>query len=700
MFRWVPYPFLRIAPLFMLGIGVASWVNSQLAIFTFIITFLAYSAFTFFGNARSFSRLHPWVGSFAAFCLILLGIIRAHQHDTTRQSDHLLHFTDTADYYIATVIDHPEPKKNSYRVTLDIEHIFNKKAGQGLSQSARVIVYQPKADSSWLMHFGDRVLVKGIPDPVELPKNPAEFNYKQYLAYQGIHHQQYLRASNWTLMEANVRPYWLGLTGNWRHQCRDKLLQYIKNPQAQGIALAITLGLKSHLEREVQEAYAATGAMHVLAVSGLHVGIIYLILNFLLAPFRQLPKVGTAIYITGCIVGLWLYALLTGLSPSVQRAAVMFTFIIIGSTLRRQSDIYNTLACSAFLLLWIDPFLLYSVGFQLSYLAVFGIVYLQPRIYAWCSPNTKVMDWLWQLTSVSIAAQIATFPLGMYYFHQFPIYFWISNVVVIPGALLILPLGLATLFTGFTVPALAKVCGWVLEHLIQFVNTLVALIQQLPGSTIEQIAITPVQTGLLYLIIVFFILLFHYRRLRYFSLAVASLALVVAIQAAHMYRQHQEISMTVYNVKDDTHLDFTQGFTNLHRGSWDTNAQYHVLPNHIQKGLQTEYVSDTLAHPALQYASGREIEMLHWQGKTIAIIREQLNRSKPEQPVSVDYLIVAHNAIRKLAHLNDYFSYQQLIIDGTNSRYTTQKLVNEADREHIACHAVSLQGALTIPWKP
>lgn len=158
--------------------------------------------------------------------------------------------------------------------------------------------------------------------------------------------------------------------------------------------------------------------------------------------------------------------------------------------------------------------------------------------------------------------------------------------------------------------------------------------------------------------------------------------------------------MTVYNVKDDTHLDFTRGFTNLHWGPWNTNAQYHVLPNHIQKGLQTEYVSDTLAHPALQYASGREIEMLHWQGKAIAIIREPLDRNKPEQPLSVDYLIVAHNAIRKLTHLNDYFSYQQLIIDGTNNRYTTQKLVNEADREHIACHAVSLQGALTIAWKP
>nr|WKN34337.1 ComEC/Rec2 family competence protein [Tunicatimonas sp. TK19036] len=700
MFRWVPYPFLRITPLLLLGVGIAKWVRIEWAVMLLAIAFLIFSVLRFFIGNRTFSKYHFWVGSVAALCILFLGIIRTHQHDSSHNPTHFIHHNDTIDYYIATVTDHPEPKKNSYQVELNVEYVFLNKKDQGLSCTGKVLAYQPKADSSELMEFGDQILIKGAPSIVSLPKNPAEFDYQQYLTYQNIYHQHYLPASDWVLIQADVYPSWLGISGIWRNRCRDILLHYIKDAKAQGIALAITLGLKSHLDREVQEAYAATGAMHVLAVSGLHVGIIYVIISFLFGRLQQVPKVGRTLYIIICLTGLWTYALVTGLSPSVQRAAVMFSFIIISATIKRQSNIYNTLACSAFVLLWADPFILYSVGFQLSYLAVFGIVYMQPRIYAWFTPSTKIVDWAWQLTSVSIAAQIATFPLGIYYFHQFPIYFWISNIVVIPGALIMLPSGLATLLTGFVAPPLAKVCGWLLETVIQLVNTLVSLIQQIPGSTIERVSITPAQTWLLYLAVVFLLLLLHYRKLRYLALAVASLFSVVTMQTAKMYQQYQEMSITIYSVKEDTHLDFTQGFTNLHVGSWTSSAQYHILPNHIQKGVHTEFVSDTISHPTLLYTSEQEVEMMRWQGKTMVIIREPLYRNKPAQPIRVDYVIVAHNAIRELAHLNNFFSYNQLIIDGTNSYYTAQKLANEAAHKHIAYHSVPVQGAITIPWKP
>ena len=134
---------------------------------------------------------------------------------------------------------------------------------------------------------------------------------------------------------------------------------------------------------------------------------------------------------------------------------------------------------------------MYSVGFQLSYLAVFGIVYLQPRITAWFTVKNKYSNYFWQLTAVSIAAQIATFPLSLYYFHQFPVYFWVSNLVVIPGALVMLPLGLATLLTGFTVPTMASWLGWLLEQFILVINTVVAWIQALPFSTVDKITISP-----------------------------------------------------------------------------------------------------------------------------------------------------------------------------------------------------------------
>ncbi len=510
MFRWVPYPFLRFTPFLMLGIGLATYANSNIIIMALVVVFLGYTSFVFLLPKPTFSRYHPGVAGLASIAIVLIGILRTQQHDESRSPGHLLNYADSADYYIAQIVSQPEPKKNSFQVMLEIEQVVAS-SKQTCARSGQVVAYQPKSDSCQLLQFGDKIVVKGLPDKIKPSKNPAEFDYRQFMAYQGVYHQQYLPADRWTVIQSGVVPAWQGWTGEWRSRCREILLHYVQDKRAQGITLAITLGLKSHLEKEVQTAYSAAGAMHVLAVSGLHVGIIYLIVNFLFKPLLQLPKGGVLLHTAICLQTLWLYAALTGFSPSVQRAAVMFSFVIVGSALKRQSSIYNTLACSAFVLLWVNPYLMYSVGFQLSYLAVFGIVYLQPRISAWWEPPNKLVVWAWQLTAVSIAAQIATFPLSLYYFHQFPVYFWVSNIVVIPGALVMLPLGLATLIAGFSFPALAEWIGLILEKFILVVNFLVSLVQQLPGSTVENIFISASQTWLLYFAIVAFVALFYYR---------------------------------------------------------------------------------------------------------------------------------------------------------------------------------------------
>jgi competence protein ComEC len=700
MFRWLPYPFLRFTPFFILGIGLAQYSTTELVVASLVGLFLTYCVATFFLPKILFSRYHPVIAFVAVTILVLLGILRTQQYDESSRTDHLLHFTDTADYYVGTVVDYPEPKKNSYKTKLEVDFVFSAGDDQVVPIIAEVVLYQPKADSSCLLQFGDRILVKGLPRKIEPPKNPAEFDYRQFLAYQGIYHQQYLRAENWVKIASNTQPEWMGIAGKWRNRCRDIILQYVSHQEAQGIALAITLGLKSHLEREVQTAYAAAGAMHILAVSGLHVGIIYLIVNLLFKPLSQLPKFGVATHALLCILSLWVYAALTGFSPSVQRAAVMFTFVIVGTAIHRQSSIYNTLACSAFFLLWINPYLVYSVGFQLSYLAVFGIVYLQPRIAAWISPNNKLLNYLWELTAVSIAAQLATFPLSLYYFHQFPTYFWLSNIVVIPAALVMLPLGMMTLASGLIVPALAKGVGFLLGKFIELINASVSFIQQLPGSTVEGVSITSLQTWLLYFVIIFLLALFHYRQLRYLTMMVVSLLLVVAIQVTNFYHQSQEVSMTVYHVKDDTHLDFTNGFSNLHLGEWNSAAEYHVLANHIQKGLQTQFLNDSVSEGEIQRRSLGGIELIQFQGKLVAVIHEKLRRNRLKEPIHVNYLIVAKNSVRDLSTISHYFRYDQLIIDGTNSYYVARKLAEEAEQKHIAYHSVPVQGALTIDWKP
>jgi competence protein ComEC len=186
------------------------------------------------------------------------------------------------------------------------------------------------------------------------------------------------------------------------------------------------------------------------------------------------------------LTGLWMYALVTGLSPSVLRAATMFSFIIAGQALNRQAYIYNSIAASAFLLLLVQPAILFEVGFQLSYMAVIFIVFLHPYLYRLLSFRYKILNSAWSLTCVSLAAQAGTVPLSLFYFHQFPSYFILSNFVVIPAATVII-YGAALLFIASPIPVLLEIFGLLLNKFLQMVNFMIFFIEKMPGSLIANI---------------------------------------------------------------------------------------------------------------------------------------------------------------------------------------------------------------------
>jgi competence protein ComEC len=245
--------------------------------------------------------------------------------------------------------------------------------------------------------------------------------------------------------------------------------------------------------------------MHILAVSGLHVGILYWLFSILLYRHKKIRQKGWLNSVL-ILLGLWIYAGITGFSPSVLRATLMFSFIVMATLLGKSSNIYNTLAVSAFVLLLGSPLLVFSVSFQLSYLAVLGIVYMQPKIYRWLTFNNFILRQLWMWTSVYLAAQLATTPISLYYFHQFPTYFIIANWIVVPAAFLIFTLGLGLLLTGWS-SSLSACIGWILEQLTWLVNQFVAWMNNLTYSVITSIYIS-IQDLLLWYGVILFGLLF------------------------------------------------------------------------------------------------------------------------------------------------------------------------------------------------
>jgi competence protein ComEC len=480
MFKWLPYPFLRILLFFITGIvaGLYTSVNIsvQAGILSILVLFLL-----FIGAGKIKSLKNPVIAGLLAFSIIALtGFIHVNNYES------LPALSQDARYFMATISGYPEEKENSIKYQARV----NKISSDGETWSAaenNVLLY---IDKSATFFYGDVLIIKSALHPIEGPKNPGEFNYKKYLLNQGIQAQAFISAGD--LQHMGHQP------GSSIIQAAFKVRKWVEQAvdehfttQEASIMKALLVGIRSDMDDQLKKDYAAAGAVHILAVSGLHVGIVYGLLLWTLGWLRNLGY-GKLTFAVIALVLLWFYAFVTGFSPSILRAVLMFSFIIVSQAINRGSNIYNSIAASAFFLLVFNPLLILNVGFQLSYLAVVGIVYLYPKIVWLLEFNNVVLDRIWQMSVVGIAAQIATFPIVLYYFHQFPTWFMLSNLFVVPAASIILCSGLFFLAVqswSLLAEWVADVISWVIIAM----NGAVKMIAELPASTINEIYLSKPQ---------------------------------------------------------------------------------------------------------------------------------------------------------------------------------------------------------------
>lgn len=350
----------------------------------------------------------------------------------------------------------------------------------GKRLKALVFVNDTAKNSETAYRVGDLLQINSKLKIPDAPKNPLQFNYREYLIRQGIYFTGFAKPEDIELVRHSSTRSLI----QWSFDVRSKIVQRMEqaglNGQELAIAGALVIGEEKNLDPEIRSAYAASGAMHVLSVSGLHIGIVYLILKLVLAPL--LRKASWKKWLIPLIILLlWVYSFITGLSPCVQRAALMFSFVAIGDAFGRRSNIYNMLGASAFLLLLIDPLLMLDVGFQLSYLALLGIVLLQQPVTQLIYVRNKWLYKVWELTAVAIAAQLATGALSIYYFHQFPNYFLLANLLVIPLSFVILVIGVGFIALCW-LPYVSELLGWLLKWSVWLLNNSLLELERIPGS--------------------------------------------------------------------------------------------------------------------------------------------------------------------------------------------------------------------------
>lgn len=637
-------------------------------------------------------------GIIALFLIFYIGgyITQSKYHNLP--CSHYKSFQGHINGFSGTIVSPVIERKNHFRYDFKLAQIVT---SDSIFMTSGLIHLYVKKDSSLRAYtYGDQLNVYGRFYEILPPANPKEFNYKRYLARQGIYSQAFIKRHDIELRRHKKLNTFMKWSFDLRRIANFAIDKNINHPRERGIAKALLLGIKDHLDNDLKKAYSAAGAMHVLAVSGLHVGIVFLLIKLIFGRLKESGKWGGFIFVSLSISSIWIYASVTGLSPSVLRAATMFSIISLGELSFRESNIYNSLGIAAFILLLYDPYLIYSVGFQLSFSAVLGIVYLQPKIYRLLEFKLMLLDKAWGITCVSIAAQIATFPLTAYYFNQFPTYFLLSNLFVIPASFLMLVGGLVMILIDPISSSVASMIGYCTEQLMWFVNEMISYVHHLPLSLIEWIYIDFVE-----LIIIYVITLTLITGLQYgvFRTLVLSSALILAILSWNLFRhsvQSRKHELVIYEVADKIAIDHIQGHSSkLYLNTFNTEElellSFQINPYRISSGLRPiEEGISTFEKIGFVKKSVISHGMIAHQRFTL--IDSTTFHLEFNDEVNTDYLIVSNGAVKSLNWLNDQFDFKMVILSTKNSSYYTRKMKDQAKKLNLNLHSLKEDGALII----
>ena len=509
---------------------------------------------------------------------VAVGILITILHTPTYNSKHYTQKLNANEYYTLEADIIEQTSQTDYGTTFKAELL----TANHTSTEGKILCFFPSktiTDDVRTLAPTDRLVFVGKYTPISPPKNPYQFNYKRYMERKGVYGRTEVVA--FSVVKNNTTGF-MGSIARTRSHLAIVIDKYF-NQESSALLKTLLLGKRTDLDNEVYQHYVDAGAVHILAISGLHVGIITAILLLLL---QKMPNLGfyRPLRYFILLAGLWAFAFIAGASPSVLRATVMFSFVGLSTLMRRKQGRFDALMLSMLFLLLINPYYLYDVGFQLSYAAVFSIMKFYPVMRKWWQPENKYLQWIWSLFLVGLSAQIVVLPISLYYFHQFPILFFVSNLVVVPllqpiliGSIIALCLG------SFGILPYAIV--FVLEKLIALMNFLVAFIAHQEMFIIRNI---PFTTPLLLssLLTVFILIVFvHYRK---YKVLIALLLSVILFQGVLFYYKYQletTEEMLVFSKYKQKVITIRQG-NKLSIYQTDTISPDPVVMNYIKnKGI-------------------------------------------------------------------------------------------------------------------
>jgi competence protein ComEC len=564
---------------------------------------------------------------------------------------------------IVTTTLKPNTKYNKYFILLS--H-FNDSITSG-----KLLLYVPKSNIE-TFHSGDEIWLNSVIYPVPKAFNPYQFDYSKYLEKQNVFHQIYTQENQIKIIQ--------------RHRTLDFYIENLRNnlsksfdihhfePKTKAIIDALILGQRLELDKETIADYSSAGVIHILAISGLHISIIYFFIVFLLKPLKRI-RFGAEIQLLIVLAILWLFALLTGLPASVTRAVTLFSFISIGNYFNQPKAIYNALAISAFLILLVKPNSIFDIGFQLSYAAVLSIVLFQPFYKKFYFSENKIAVYFTDTVLVSLAAQIGVLPLSLYYFNQLPLLFLLANLVIIPLSSLVLIAGIVILPLNYILPSFAIFLGKILEFSIQLMNNYIHWIAQFKSGIIMDISFSGWLTFSLYLVIIAFIYWLYHTKAENVKYILAALLLFQLSYISVKWDENNSNEFVVFNEK--TTLIGIKNQNNVIAFS-DVPENHNTTLNHYARGT----FSDSLRIFPMQNA-------ISFQNKRILII-DSLGIYKTS--IHPEIIVLTQNPKINLTRLIQEMKPKEIIADKSNYKNTIKIWEATCKKEKIPFHAIAEKG--------
>jgi len=670
------FPLARIGLFFILGLLLYQKGFQPNGFVVFIFLFVGLVGLVTmhrYANKRNAFKSFGWL---VALLSVVLGLSTAAFHQDTRSRLHYSHLTEDQVPYHFQLTLHEKLKstKKNQRYVAIIKSINHRKS------LGKILLNIRHSSQNTNIPIGSHLAVDDLLYHNKAPFNPNQFDYSGYLENQQIYAQIY---TLWPKLKiiTTENTIWSKFS-NFRTKIIDNLKKSNFNETELAVMIALLLGQQQDIDPETLQEYQLAGAVHILSVSGLHVGFIMLFINFLLKP---IPNTSRNAYIKLLIIvlALWSYGILAGLAPSVVRSVTMFSFVAVGQHLRRSVNVYHSLLVSVLLILLWKPSFLFDVGFQLSYLALFFILWLQPLIADFWQPKNKITRYIWDILTVSLAAQLGTLPLSIYYFHQFPGLFFVTNVLVLPLLGIIMVVGLVAVIIGCfgTVPKFVIVP---LTMMIAIQNKCIGWVASWDALVFKNIGFTAAMLWTSYLVIIALGLWLQKPIYKKVVLAMVSVLLLQIVCLHNKWQSTNTQEMIVYHQKKSTMI--TERKNNKVILFGNDSIQNTIAKNQILQSYLTANFAKLTQRENLQ-------NLYYFNTKKILLID-----SSAAVPLNIkpDIVILVNSPKINLERYLSAYTPKQIVADGSNYKSYIRLWKATCHKAKIPFHITNEKGFYKI----